>query len=127
MVYQRQKGISATCFHSASPRLSEQRRKRLQELEGQISELKKKLMEQAKLLKLKESSVRNVAKLNQEIQVGPAALSTGSVWKVPPTPPTSQHLCVCVRAWFFFLLHMHLFTLCLLHLFSVRGGGGCRL
>lgn len=50
-------------------RLSEQRRKRLQELEGQITELKKKLQDQSKLLKLKESSVRNVAKLNQEIQV----------------------------------------------------------
>lgn len=53
-------------FHS---RLSEQRRKRLQELEGQIAELKKKLQDQSKLLKLKESSVRNVTKLNQEIQV----------------------------------------------------------
>ncbi|XP_036404841.1 chromosome-associated kinesin KIF4-like [Megalops cyprinoides] len=49
-------------------KLGEQRRKRLQELEGQISELKKKLQEQAKLLKLKETSVRSVAKLNQEIQ-----------------------------------------------------------
>uniref|UniRef100_A0A8C2H8H3 Kinesin family member 4 n=1 Tax=Cyprinus carpio TaxID=7962 RepID=A0A8C2H8H3_CYPCA len=50
-------------------KLSEQRRKRLQELEGQITELKKKLQDQSKLLKLKESSVRNVSKLNQEIQV----------------------------------------------------------
>lgn len=49
-------------------KLSEQRRKRLQELESQISELKKKLQDQSKLLKLKESSVRNVTKLNQEIQ-----------------------------------------------------------
>ncbi|XP_077053410.1 kinesin family member 4 [Siphateles boraxobius] len=49
-------------------KLSEQRRKRLQELEGQITELKKKLQDQSKLLKLKESSVRNVTKLNQEIQ-----------------------------------------------------------
>ncbi|KAI7795730.1 kinesin family member 4 [Triplophysa rosa] len=49
-------------------KLSEQRRKRLQELEGQITELKKKLQDQSKLLKLKESSVRNVAKLNHEIQ-----------------------------------------------------------
>ncbi|XP_051534256.1 chromosome-associated kinesin KIF4-like [Myxocyprinus asiaticus] len=49
-------------------KLSEQRRKRLMELEGQISELKKKLQDQSKLLKLKESSVRNVTKLNQEIQ-----------------------------------------------------------
>lgn len=50
-------------------RLSEQRRKRLQELETQMTELKKKLQDQSKLLKLKESSVRSVAKLNQEIQV----------------------------------------------------------
>lgn len=50
-------------------RLSERRRKRLQELEGQINELKKKLNEQAKLLKLKESTERTVSKLNQEIRV----------------------------------------------------------
>ncbi|XP_076850877.1 kinesin family member 4 [Brachyhypopomus gauderio] len=49
-------------------KLSEQRRKRLQELEAQMCELKKKLQEQSKLLKLKETSVRSVAKLNQEIQ-----------------------------------------------------------
>ncbi|KAJ8337923.1 hypothetical protein SKAU_G00368890 [Synaphobranchus kaupii] len=49
-------------------KLSDQRRQRLQELEGQITELKKQLHEQAKLLKLKESSLRNVAKLSQEIQ-----------------------------------------------------------
>uniref|UniRef100_A0A8V0Z3F0 Kinesin family member 4B n=1 Tax=Gallus gallus TaxID=9031 RepID=A0A8V0Z3F0_CHICK len=49
-------------------KLSERRRKRLQELEGQINELKKKLNEQAKLLKLKESTERTVSKLNQEIR-----------------------------------------------------------
>ncbi|KAG9346544.1 hypothetical protein JZ751_006855, partial [Albula glossodonta] len=49
-------------------KLSEQRKQRLQELESQITELKKQLQEQAKLLKLKESSLRNVSKLNQEIQ-----------------------------------------------------------
>uniref|UniRef100_A0A8C3KYU6 Kinesin family member 4A n=1 Tax=Chrysolophus pictus TaxID=9089 RepID=A0A8C3KYU6_CHRPC len=49
-------------------KLSEQRRKRLQELEGQINELKKKLNEQAKLLKLKESTECTVSKLNQEIR-----------------------------------------------------------
>uniref|UniRef100_A0A3B3S4F8 Kinesin family member 4 n=1 Tax=Paramormyrops kingsleyae TaxID=1676925 RepID=A0A3B3S4F8_9TELE len=70
---QKEKEDLILALHSAKKdtnqaKLSEQRRKRLQELEGQISELKKKLMEQAKLLKLKESSVRNVAKLNQEIQ-----------------------------------------------------------
>ncbi|NWI69507.1 KIF4 protein, partial [Todus mexicanus] len=49
-------------------KLSERRRKRLQELEGQISDLKKKLNEQSKLLKLKESTERTVSKLNQEIR-----------------------------------------------------------
>uniref|UniRef100_A0A7M4EQ76 Kinesin family member 4A n=1 Tax=Crocodylus porosus TaxID=8502 RepID=A0A7M4EQ76_CROPO len=49
-------------------KLSERRRKRLQELEGQINELKKKLSEQSKLLKLKESTEHTVSKLNQEIR-----------------------------------------------------------
>lgn len=50
-------------------RLSEQRRKRLQELEGHLVDMKKKLVEQSKLLKLKESSVLKVNKLMHEIQV----------------------------------------------------------
>ncbi|XP_068918541.1 chromosome-associated kinesin KIF4A [Petaurus breviceps papuanus] len=50
-------------------RLSERRRKRLQELEGQIIDLKKKLSEQSKLLKLKESTEHTVSKLNQEIRL----------------------------------------------------------
>uniref|UniRef100_A0A8D3CNQ2 Kinesin motor domain-containing protein n=1 Tax=Scophthalmus maximus TaxID=52904 RepID=A0A8D3CNQ2_SCOMX len=49
-------------------KLSEQRRKRLQELEGQLVDMKKKLLEQSKLIKLKESSVQRVSKLMQEIQ-----------------------------------------------------------
>ncbi|XP_057677097.1 kinesin family member 4 [Corythoichthys intestinalis] len=49
-------------------KLSEQRRKRLQELEGQLVDMKKKLLEQSKMLKLKESSVQKVSKLTQEIQ-----------------------------------------------------------
>ncbi|XP_030010963.1 kinesin family member 4 isoform X2 [Sphaeramia orbicularis] len=49
-------------------KLSEQRRKRLQELEGQLGDMKKKLLDQSKLLKLKESSVQKVSKLMQEIQ-----------------------------------------------------------
>ncbi|KAG5843203.1 hypothetical protein ANANG_G00148260 [Anguilla anguilla] len=70
---QREKEELILALHSAKKdhnqaKLSEQRRKRLQELEGQISDMKKKLQEQAKLLKLKEASVRNVTKLNQEIQ-----------------------------------------------------------
>uniref|UniRef100_G1S420 Kinesin family member 4B n=1 Tax=Nomascus leucogenys TaxID=61853 RepID=G1S420_NOMLE len=48
-------------------KLSKHRRKLLQELEGQIADLKKKLNEQSKLLKLKESTERTVSKLNQEI------------------------------------------------------------
>ncbi|CAO2640690.1 Chromosome-associated kinesin KIF4 [Lemmus lemmus] len=50
-------------------KLSERRRKRLQELEGQIADLKKKLHEQSKLLRLKESTEYTASKLNQEIQM----------------------------------------------------------
>ncbi|XP_069320536.1 chromosome-associated kinesin KIF4A [Eulemur rufifrons] len=50
-------------------KLSERRRKRLQELEGQMTDLKKKLNEQSKLLKLKESTDYTISKLNQEIQM----------------------------------------------------------
>ncbi|KAM3868664.1 kinesin family member 4 [Diretmus argenteus] len=53
---------------SNQAKLSEQRRKRLQELEGQLVDMKKKLLEQSKLLKLKESSVRSVTKLMHEIK-----------------------------------------------------------
>lgn len=62
-------------------RLSEQRRKRLQELEGQLVDMKKKLLEQSKLLKVKESSVQKVSKLMQEIQVTTKSAS----WKQPNT------------------------------------------
>ncbi|KAM9451565.1 kinesin family member 4 [Clarias gariepinus] len=70
---QKEKEDLILALHSAKKdtnqaKLSEQRRKRLQELEGQMTDLKKKLQDQSKLLKLKESSVRSVAKLNQEIQ-----------------------------------------------------------
>lgn len=58
-------------------RLSEQRRKRLQELEGQLVEMKKKLIEQSKLVKLKESSDQKVGKLVQEIQVGSDFITCG--------------------------------------------------
>lgn len=61
---------SSFIWHTPSAsRLSEQRRKRLQELEGQLTDMKKKLLEQSKMLKLKESSVQKVSKLMQEIQV----------------------------------------------------------
>ncbi|XP_054851233.1 chromosome-associated kinesin KIF4A [Eublepharis macularius] len=49
-------------------KLSERRRKRLQELEGEMTDLKKKLKEQSKLLKMKETSEQTVSKLNQEIR-----------------------------------------------------------
>ncbi|XP_062994479.1 chromosome-associated kinesin KIF4A [Elgaria multicarinata webbii] len=49
-------------------KLSERRRKRLQELEGEMTDLKKKLKEQSKLLKMKESSAQTVCKLNHEIR-----------------------------------------------------------
>nr|XP_033800607.1 chromosome-associated kinesin KIF4A isoform X2 [Geotrypetes seraphini]XP_033800608.1 chromosome-associated kinesin KIF4A isoform X2 [Geotrypetes seraphini] len=50
-------------------KLSERRRRRLQELEAQMSELKKKLNEQSKLLKMRESTDHTVSKLNKEIQL----------------------------------------------------------
>ncbi|KAK7915847.1 hypothetical protein WMY93_011608 [Mugilogobius chulae] len=70
---QKEKEDLVLALHSAKKdsnqaKLSEQRRKRLQELEGQLGEMKKKLLEQSKLLKLKESSVQKVNKLMQEIQ-----------------------------------------------------------
>ncbi|XP_053298263.1 kinesin family member 4 isoform X1 [Pleuronectes platessa] len=49
-------------------KLSEQRRKRLQELEGQLGDMKKKLLDQSKMIKIKESSVQKVDKLMHEIQ-----------------------------------------------------------
>jgi len=57
--------VSVICVY----RLAEQRRKRLQELEAQIGELKRKMLEQSKMLKLKEQTDKQVEKLNQEIQV----------------------------------------------------------
>ncbi|XP_070275317.1 chromosome-associated kinesin KIF4A-like [Myotis yumanensis] len=49
-------------------KLGERRHRRLQELECQIADLKKKLSEQSKLLKLKESTEQTISKLNQDIQ-----------------------------------------------------------
>ncbi|XP_044162366.1 chromosome-associated kinesin KIF4A [Bufo gargarizans] len=70
---QKEKEELILALHSAKKdtnqaKLSERRRKRLQELEGQMSDLKKKLNEQSKLLKLRESTEKTVSKLNQEIQ-----------------------------------------------------------
>uniref|UniRef100_A0A8C5MNW6 Kinesin family member 4A n=1 Tax=Leptobrachium leishanense TaxID=445787 RepID=A0A8C5MNW6_9ANUR len=49
-------------------KLSERRRKRLQELEGEMTELKRKLIDQSKLLKLRETTEKTVTKLNVDIQ-----------------------------------------------------------
>jgi len=49
--------------------VAEQRRKRLQELEAQIVELRRKMTEQSKMLKIKEQTDKQVEKLNQEITV----------------------------------------------------------
>lgn len=70
---QKEKEELVLALHSAKKdtnqaKISEQRRKRLQELEGQLGEMKKKLLDQSKLLKVKESSVQKVGKLVQEIQ-----------------------------------------------------------
>nr|XP_053635684.1 chromosome-associated kinesin KIF4A-like [Cherax quadricarinatus] len=53
---------------SAGNKVSEQRRKRVQELETQIADLKQKQKEQAKLLRMKEQSEKKVDKLKSEIQ-----------------------------------------------------------
>ena len=50
-------------------RISENRRQRLQQLEGQLSELKSKIKEQSKILKMKQQKEEQVTKLNNEIQV----------------------------------------------------------
>ncbi|XP_061445755.1 chromosome-associated kinesin KIF4-like [Rhineura floridana] len=60
--------IHTTKKDVSQAKLSERRRKRLQELEGEMAELKKKLKEQSKLLKMKESSEQTVCKLNHEIR-----------------------------------------------------------
>ncbi|KAM3912349.1 chromosome-associated kinesin KIF4A [Leptodactylus fuscus] len=70
---QKEKEELVLALHSAKKdtnqaKLSERRRKRLQELEGQMADLKKKLNEQSKLLKLRESTEKTVSKLNSEIK-----------------------------------------------------------
>merc|ERR1712226_423268 len=53
---------------SATSKVSEQRRKRLQELEGQINQLRKKVVEQSKLLKMKEQTEKQLQKCNTDIK-----------------------------------------------------------
>jgi len=50
-------------------KLSEQRRKRLQELEPQISELRKKIQEQANIIKIKQRTDEQLKRISNEIQV----------------------------------------------------------
>lgn len=59
--------------NTVSSKLGEQRRKRVKELETQISELKKKVVEQARLIKLKEKDEVKIKLLNSEIQAMKAA------------------------------------------------------
>ncbi|XP_048775989.2 chromosome-associated kinesin KIF4-like isoform X2 [Ostrea edulis] len=49
-------------------RIAEQRRKRLKELEQQISQLRRKMTEQEKMLKMKDQTDKSVCKLQGEIQ-----------------------------------------------------------
>ena len=51
-----------------SSKISERRRKRLQELEQKISALSKKITEQEKIIKMKEKNDEKITQLNKEIQ-----------------------------------------------------------
>ncbi|GAB0092806.1 Kinesin-like protein [Sergentomyia squamirostris] len=53
---------------TASAKLAEERRKRLQQLEQEITDMKKKITQQAKLLKVRERDSQKVATLTMEIQ-----------------------------------------------------------
>lgn len=53
---------------NASAKLAEERRKRLQILEQEISEMKRKNIQQAKLLKIREKETQKIRNLNSEIQ-----------------------------------------------------------
>ncbi|XP_067903586.1 kinesin family member 4 isoform X2 [Heterodontus francisci] len=70
---QKEKEELVLALHSAkkdtnATKVSERRRKRLQELEAELTNLKKKLIEQSKMLKFKEKTEGTVNKLNDEIQ-----------------------------------------------------------
>lgn len=54
--------------NTATSKVAEQRRQRLKELEQQLSQLKRKVNDQTKLLKMKEQSEKQVTKLNVDIQ-----------------------------------------------------------
>uniref|UniRef100_A0A8C4Q3F9 Kinesin-like protein n=1 Tax=Eptatretus burgeri TaxID=7764 RepID=A0A8C4Q3F9_EPTBU len=61
--------VQAAKKDSSHAKISEQRRKRLQDLESEMGMLKKKIVEQTRLLKHKQNSDKTVSKLNDEIQV----------------------------------------------------------
>ncbi|XP_034232516.1 chromosome-associated kinesin KIF4 [Thrips palmi] len=63
-----QQQLKSAQSNNASGKIAEQRRKRLQELEAQMSLLKKKLLEQSKIIKMKEKSDEKVVVLNNEIK-----------------------------------------------------------
>ncbi len=56
-------------FHIFTQRVAEQRRLRVKELEIQLSQYKKKLVEQSKIVKMKETQDKQMQQLNNEIQV----------------------------------------------------------
>ncbi|XP_072039625.1 chromosome-associated kinesin KIF4-like [Amphiura filiformis] len=60
--------LNAAKTNTSGNKVSEQRRKRLKELEEQIIQLKKKMNEQGKMLKLKEKSDQRVNTLNSDIK-----------------------------------------------------------
>ncbi|XP_074621039.1 LOW QUALITY PROTEIN: chromosome-associated kinesin KIF4-like [Acropora palmata] len=60
--------LSSTKSELSEGKTREKNRNRIKELEAKISELKKKQVEQQKLLKLKEQSDSTIKKLNTEIQ-----------------------------------------------------------
>lgn len=58
---------NATSIGGAPNKLAEQRRKQVQDLENRIAELRKKVQEQARLIKLKEKDELKIKQLNSEI------------------------------------------------------------
>ncbi|OWF43762.1 chromosome-associated kinesin KIF4A-like [Mizuhopecten yessoensis] len=62
-----QSALDSARVNSNVNKVAEQRRKRLKELEQQITDLRKKMNEQTRLLKMKDSSDKQVSKLNTEI------------------------------------------------------------
>ncbi|XP_039282809.1 chromosome-associated kinesin KIF4 [Nilaparvata lugens] len=59
--------IKSLQHNNASSKIAEQRRKRLQELEQKINALNKKVVEQARVIKMKEKSDLKINNLNSEI------------------------------------------------------------